>query len=407
MDKKRVVITGMGMVSPVGLDVSSSWKRVKEGKHGFSPITRFDVTDLKVSMNAEVNSFVYPDEREARRIDLYAQFGIIAAEEALKESGLVPNENIDAFEFGAFVGTGIGGISTLEREIEKGQARGLKRVSPLLAPMIIGNILPGWLAIKYGIRGGCLDVVTACACGTNGIGEGMRAIQAGYLTACFAGGAEAPFAPVTFAGFDNMTAMSRRNDPGRCSTPFDKERDGFVMGEGAGILVLEEYEHAKERGAKILGEVVGYGSTTDGFHITAPDETAEIPAKAMQKAVESAGLSPSDIGYINAHGTGTPANDLAETKAVKKVFGSNVPPMSSTKGVTGHLLGGAGGIEAIFTLLALNEGILPPTAGYKVPDPELDLDYITEGARKADVKYAMSNSLGFGGHNASIILAAV
>jgi 3-oxoacyl-[acyl-carrier-protein] synthase II len=403
----KVAITGLGAVTPVGIGVDASWDSIKNGRHGFAPITRFDVSGLKVSMNAEVKGYQYPDKREERRLDLFVQYGLTAAAEALEMSGLVPDGNVAADRVGAYVGSGIGGISTLESEIMKGQERGLNRVSPLLAPMIIGNMLPGWIAIKFGVRGSAIDIVTACACGTNAIGEAMRAIEAGYLDAVLAGGAEAPFAPVTYAGFDNMTAMSRRTDADRCSTPFDKERDGFVMGEGAGILVLENYDMAKSRGAKILATVVGYGSTSDGFHITAPDETAAGPAKAMQMALDSAGLAAGEIDYINAHGTSTPANDRVETLAIKKVFGKTATvPVSSTKSMTGHLLGGAGGIEAIFTVKAIADSLLPPTIGLRVPDPELDLDYVSgDAARAGEISYAMSNSLGFGGHNGSIIFA--
>jgi 3-oxoacyl-[acyl-carrier-protein] synthase II len=338
-------------------------------------------------------------------MDLFTQYGMVAAEEALKNSGLKINEDIPKNRIGVYVGSGIGGIATLEFEIKKGQKRGLNRVSPLLAPMIIGNILPGHIAIKYGLTGSALDIVTACSCGTNCLGEALRVIRHGYLDAVFAGGGEAPFAPVTYAGFDNMTAMSRRNDPDRCSTPFDKERDGFVMGEGAGILILEELEIAKKRGANILAEIVGYGSSEDAYHITAPDETAKGPTLAMELALEDANINAKEIDYINAHGTGTPPNDLVETKAVKEVFGKNTKiPISSTKSMTGHLLGAAGAIEAIFSIKAINDSLVPPTIGLKVPDPELDLDYVTEGAREVSLRYAMSNSLGFGGHNSSIIL---
>lgn len=401
--KRKVVVTGMGIVSPVGIGIENAWKSIIEGKHAFHKITRFNISEIKVSMNAEILNFEYPDKREGRRMDLFTQYGVLAADEALKNSGMVIGENMDPHRIGCYAGSGIGGISTLENQIRNGQEKGLHRVSPLLAPMIIGNILPGQIAIKFGIKGSAIDIVTACSCGTNAIGEAKRAIEDGHLDAIVSGGSEAPFAPVTYAGFDNMTAMSRRDDPDRCSTPFDKERDGFVMGEGAGMLVLEEEEHAKKRGANILAYLSGYGSTSDAFHITMPDETAEGPMNAIKEAIKDAGINESEVDYINAHGTGTPYNDLVETKAVKMVFGENAPPMSSTKSMTGHLLGAAGAIEAIFCVQAILDGIMPPTIGYKVKDEELDLDYITDGARKKDIKYAMSNSLGFGGHNASII----
>lgn len=401
---KRVVVTGLGMVSPVGLDVNESWENIKNEKHGFSEITRFDMSGLKVRINAEVKNFEYPDKREGRRMDLYTKFGVVAADEAIKSSGLVVGKNIKADKFGAYVGTGIGGVETLEDEIRKSENTGLRSVSPLLSPKIIGNILPGQIAIRNKIHGSCIDIVSACACGTNSIGEAYRAIKDGYLTACFAGGAEAPFAKVTFAGFDNMTAMSRSTDPNRASIPFDKERDGFVMGEGAGIIILEELENALKRNANILCEMVGYGSTTDAYHITLPNPDALMPAEAMRQALEDANVKPEEVSYINAHGTATPANDLTETLAIKKVFGENTKvPISSTKSMTGHLLGAAGGIEAVFSVKSIMENIMPMTLGYKVKDPELNLDYITEGTRQKEVNIVMSNSLGFGGHNASIV----
>jgi len=330
---------------------------------------------------------------------------MVAADEAFAMSGLMPGENIAGDRISAYIGSGIGGIRTLEAEIKKCQSKGAKYVSPLLVPMIIGNIASGNVSIKYGIHGTAMDIVTACACGTHCIGEAWRAIRHGYTDAVVAGAAEAPFAAVCFASFANMKAMNTTTDVSRASIPFDKEREGFIMGEGAGLVILEELEHAKSRGAKILAEVVGYGSSSDGHHITAPLETAEFAAAAMRMAVDSANIEPKDISYINAHGTSTPLNDLTETRAVKQIFGDAAYdiPMSSTKSMTGHALGAAGAIEAVICVKALLDQKIPPTIGYQVPDPELDLDYVTDGARNMSVRYTLSNNLGFGGHNGSII----
>jgi len=317
----------------------------------------------------------------------------------------VPGENIAGDRISAYVGSGIGGIRTLEHEIKQVQTRGAKYVSPLLVPMIIGNILAGNISIKYGIHGTAMDIVTACACGTHCIGEAWRAIRHGYADAIVAGASEGPFAAVCFASFANMKAMNTTDDVNRASIPFDKERAGFIMGEGAGLLILEELEHAKGRGAKILAEVVGYGSSTDGYHITAPLESGEFASAALKMALDSAGIEPSDISYINAHGTSTPLNDKTETMAIKQVFGDAAYriPISSTKSMIGHALGAAGGIEAVICLKAILTGRIPPTINYRVPDEGLDLDYVTEGARDVDVRYTLSNNLGFGGHNGVVI----
>jgi 3-oxoacyl-[acyl-carrier-protein] synthase II len=407
MSEKRVVITGTGAISPVGNDVSSSWEAVKAGKNGVAKITKFDTSDQKVSMGAEVKDFEYPDKREGKRLDLFSQYGIVATGEALAQSGLVIGENIKAERINTYVGSGIGGIMTLEAEIKKStqEGKGPKYVSAMLVPMIIGNMAAGNIAIAYGLKGSALDLVTACSCGTHAIGEAFRTIRHGYADAVVAGATEAPFAAICFAGFANMKAMNTTDDPARASIPFDKERSGFIMGEGAGILVLEEFEHAKERGANILAEVVGYGTTCDAYHITSPAPTGEGAAASMKMAIESAGISPAQISYINAHGTSTPLNDLYETRAIKEVFGAAAYdiPVSSTKSMTGHMLGAAGGIEAVFCVNAIRDGIVPPTIGYKVADDELDLDYVTEGARKADVEYTLSNNLGFGGHNGTVV----
>jgi 3-oxoacyl-[acyl-carrier-protein] synthase II len=404
--ERRVVITGMGAVTPLGNNVSDFWDGVKAGKNGVGPITKMDVSEIKVRMSAEIKDFVYHDKKEARRMDAFCQYGVTAAGEALRESGLVSGENIDPDNLSVYVGSGIGGISTLEHEFEKKMERGSARVSPLLVPMIIGNILPGQISIIYQAKGTCMDIVTACSCGTNAIGEAWRSIRHGYTDAVIAGAAEAPFAPTCFAGFANMTAMSVKTDPDRCSIPFDKERDGFVMGEGAGIVIVEELGRALARGAKICAEVVGYGSTCDAFHITQPAPGGLGAVKSMEMAIKSACIEPSEISYINAHGTGTPYNDLYETMAIKSVFGEKAYdiPVSSTKSMTGHLLGAAGAIEAVICVKAIEEGIIPPTINIRVPDENLDLDYVPDRSRKCNVKYAMSNSLGFGGHNGTLIL---
>ncbi|GHU63916.1 3-oxoacyl-[acyl-carrier-protein] synthase 2 [Clostridia bacterium] len=405
-ETRRVVITGTGAVTPIGNTARDLWEAIRAGVCGVAPITKFDISDQKVSMGAEVKNYEFADPREARRMDLFTQYGVTAADEAFADSGLVPGENISGDRVIAYVGSGIGGIRTIEEEVIKIHEKGVRFTSALFTPMIIGNIVSGSIAIKHGVHGTAMSVVTACACGTHCIGEAWRAIRHGYADAAVAGAAESPFAAISFSGFANMKAMNPTDDPLRASIPFDKERAGFIMGEGAGILILEEYEHAKARGAKILGEVVGYGSTCDGHHITAPLESGEYAAKAIVMALESANLKPEDISYINAHGTSTPLNDKMETKAVKDVFGAAAykVPMSSTKANTGHLLGAAGAIEAILCVRALRDGLIPPTINYRVPDPELDLDYVTEGSlRKADVRYTMSNNFGFGGHNGSVI----
>ncbi|MCL2492549.1 MAG: beta-ketoacyl-ACP synthase II [Clostridiales bacterium] len=404
MELRRVAITGFGAVTPVGHTAEESWKNLLAGQNGIGKITRMDTSDQKVTLGAEVKDWVYPDAREARRLDLFTQFGMIAADEAFAMSGLAPGENIPGERVSAYLGTGIGGIRTLEGEIDVCRDKGARYVSALLVPMIIGNILSGNVSIKYGIHGTAMDVVTACSCGTNCIGEAWRAIRHGYADAIIAGAAEAPFAPVCFAGFANMKAMNVTGDPERASIPFDKERAGFVMGEGAGMLILEELEHAKARGAKIFAEIVGYGTSSDGFHITAPLETGEYASAAMRMALDSAGIVPEDVSYINAHGTSTPLNDVTETRAIKDVFGDAAykVPISATKSMLGHALGAASGIEAVICVMAIRDGKVPPTIGYRVPDPGLDLDYVTDGARDVDVRCTVSNSFGFGGHNGVI-----
>ena len=401
---RRVVITGMGAVTPLGNTAADFWAGIREGKNGIDTITHFDISVQKAIMGGEVKDFTYEDFREGKRMDRSSQFGVTAAKEAMKDSGLVSGENIHPYRLGVLAGTGIGGIMTLETEVTKAVDKGVGRVSALLVPMLIPNILAGNVAIALQAKGSCLGMVTACAAGTHGIGEAYRAIRHGYLDAVVAGAAEAAFAPVCFAGFANMTALSTRTDRNRCSTPFDKERDGFVMGEGAGMLVLEELEHALERGAQIYGEIGGYGTTCDAYHLTSPSPEGEGAAEAMKMAIRDAGLNPEDVDYINAHGTGTPYNDLFETRAVKTVFGSDTKvPISSTKSMTGHLLGAAGAIEAIVCLKAINDGFLPATINYQIPDEELDLDYVPNQGREAEVNVVLSNSLGFGGHNGTLL----
>ncbi len=404
---RRVVITGMGAVTPLGNNVKDFWEGIKAGKNGIATITHFDPEVQKAKNGAEVKDFVFYDKKEARRSDLYSQYGVTAALEAMEDSGLVSGENIDSDRLSVMVGSGIGGIMTLEGEVQKSAEKGtVSRVSPFLVTSVIGNILAGNIAIACQATGSCLGIVTACATGTHAIGESYRAIKHGYTDAAIAGASEAPFAPVCFSGFANMTALSTREDPNRCSTPFDKERDGFVMGEGAGIVILEEYERAVARGAKIYAEVVGYGTTCDAHHITMPSPEGTGAAKAMEMAIAEAGIRPEEVSYINAHGTGTPYNDLFETKAIKKVFGDAAYqiPVSSTKSMTGHLLGAAGVVEAIVCVNAMLDGVIPPTINLQVPDEELDLDYVPHTARKQELTYTLSNSLGFGGHNGTILL---
>ncbi|MEA4923598.1 MAG: beta-ketoacyl-ACP synthase II [Eubacteriaceae bacterium] len=403
---KRVVITGMGAITPIGNTVEESWAGIKDGKNGIEQITHFPIDDQKSTMGGEVKDFVYPDKRAGKRLDRSSQLALVAAREAVEQSGLVSDENVAAERFGVVAGSGIGGIMTLEDQVSKATLKGdKKRVSALMVPMVILNMIAGNLAIEFQAKASCLGVVTACSAGTHGIGEAYRNIKHGYADAMIAGGAEAAFAPVCFSGFGNMTATSTRTDKDRCSTPFDKERDGFIMGEGAAFLVLEELEHAKARGAEIIGEIAGYGTTCDAYHITSPAPSGEGAAAAMKLALDDADIGPDTIDYINAHGTGTPLNDLYETRAVKSVFGNDMKiPMSSTKGNIGHLLGAAGSVEAVFSMKAILDGFIPPTINLRVPDPELDLDYVPNEGRKGKLEYVMSNSLGFGGHNGSVIV---
>lgn len=408
MMKNRVVITGMGAITPIGNDVDSFWQNSKEGKCGIDYIKAFDVTAYKVKIAAEVKAFIpeeHIDKKESKRMDKFCQFAMAAAKQAVEDSGLVLSET-NMERVGVLVGSGIGGLGTIEKEYQKLMEKGPGRVSPMLIPMIIGNMASGNIAIKYGAKGMCTNVVTACATGTNAIGDSFRYLQSGMADVMITGGAEASITPLGLAGFTSLTALSGSADITRASIPFDKERDGFVMGEGAGVLILETLEHAEKRGAKIYGEVVGYGSTCDAYHMTSPDPNGEGAARAMLQAIEEAGIKVEEVSYINAHGTGTPYNDKFETIAIKKVFkdSANTIPVSSTKSMTGHLLGAAGAIEAIVCVKALQEDYVPPTIGYKVKDEDCDLDYVPNIGRKVEVNYTLSNSLGFGGHNASLLL---
>ncbi len=405
---RRVVITGMGVISPVGNTLDAFWNSLSNGVCGIDFITKFDTEPLKVKIAAEVKGFdptQYMEKGEARKTDLYAQFAIAAAAEAMRQSGLTVE---DPFRFGVYVGSGIGGMETFMNECQKLIEQGPRRVSPHFIPMMIGNIAAGTIAMKYQAMGPCLPVVTACATSSHAIGEAFRAIKHGYADAILAGGAEAALNPLGIAGFTNCMALSTRNDPKDSSIPFDRRRDGFVMGEGAGVLVLEEYEHAKARGAKIFVEVAGYGNTCDAYHVTAPHPESLAAAQAIRLSMQEAGLKPEDAKhlYINTHGTSTPLNDKAETLAIKlalEEYAKNVM-ISSTKSMTGHMLGAAGAVEAIVSAMALHTGIVPPTIGYKEPDEACDLDIVPNAARKADPNYALSLSLGFGGHNACIAL---
>ncbi len=406
---KRVVITGMGALTSLGPDTAAFWQSIKAGRHGISRIEGFDTTGYEATLAAEIKNFdptAYGiEKKEARRMDKFCQYAMAAAGMAIQDCGTEFSKN-DPFRIGVIVSSGIGGMQTNTDEHQKLFEKGPKRISPFYVPMIIANMASGMISMRYGFKGSSTCIVTACATSADSLGAAFRSIKHGYHDVMIAGGAEAAIIPISIAGFHNMMALSTSTDPDRASIPFDKERDGFVMGDGAGVLVLEELEHARARGAKIYAEITGYGSTNDAYHITSPDPDGEGAAQAMRLAMQESGLTPEDIGYINAHGTSTPLNDKFETAAIKKALGEHAykTPISSTKSMTGHLLGGAGAVEAIVCALALHDGVIPPTAGYRVKDEECDLDYVTEGARKADIKAALSNSLGFGGHNATLCL---
>lgn len=404
---KRVVITGMGAITPIGLSVDEFWQGIKEDKIGFGEITKFDTTDFKAKLAAEVKGFEgknYMDVKAAKRMELFCQYAVAAAKEALEQSKLNIEEE-DPYRVGVAVGSGIGSLQAMEREHKKLLEKGPGRINPLLVPMMISNMASGNVSIQFGLKGKSINVVTACATGTNSIGEAYRSIQHGEADVMVAGGAESSITPIGVGGFTALTALTSSTDPNRCSIPFDKERSGFVMGEGAGVVVLEELEHAKKRGADILGEVVGYGTSSDAYHITSPAESGEGAARAMLNAVNEAGIDIKDITYINAHGTSTHHNDLFETRAIKLAFGEHAYDImvNSTKSMVGHLLGAAGAIEFIACVKQINEGYVHSTVGYKIPDEEIDLNYMPQG-KSEDIEYALSNSLGFGGHNASILV---
>ena len=407
---RRVAVTGLGAVSPIGNTVSESWQNMKQGVHGIAEITRFDTSNFKAKLAAEVKNFdvrLYMDKSEQLRTDRYAQYAIAAATQAVEESGIVGT--VERKRFGVYFGAGIGGIETIETELEKLSTKGPRRVSPLFVPMMIPNMAAGQIAIRFGCEGAAMPAVTACASGSNAIGEAYRAIRHGYADAVIAGGAEAAITPSSLAGFINMQALSVSNDPDAASLPFDSRRGGFVLGEGAAALILEEYEHAKARGAHIYAELCGYGSTCDAHHITAPHPEAKGGARAMAQAMEEANYSVEDCVYINAHGTGTPMNDSTETLAIKTALGGKAYDayVSSTKSVTGHMLGAAGAMEAIACIKALEEGIVPPTINLKEQDPACDLNCVPNQAVEADITLALSNSLGFGGHNACLAFRKV
>ena len=406
--KRRVVLTGMGALTPIGNTAEESWVAARAGKCGIGPITHYDTTGQKVTLAGEVRDFTpqdYIDKREVRKMDRFTQFAMAAAAMAVEDSGL-DFASEDASRCGVLISTGIGGIETIETDVIRAHEKGYDRISPFFIPMVISNMAAGQVAIRYGLQGMCSCVVTACASGTNAVGDAFRHIRDGYGDIMLAGGTEATITPMCIGGFTSMKALCTASDPARASIPFDAERSGFVMGEGAGILVLEELEHARARGARIYAEVVGYGANCDAHHITAPAPDGAGAAACMKLALADAGVTPEEVGYLNAHGTSTPMNDRCETAAVKTAFGAHAKKllMSSTKSMTGHLLGASGAIEAIFTALAVRDGFAPPTINYRQPDPDCNLDIVPNEGRAADIRYAMSNSLGFGGHNASLLL---
>lgn len=404
--KRRVVVTGIGAVTPLGNNAETTWENIIQGKSGIGPLTRLNSDEYPAKVAAEVKGFeigAYVDRKDARKMDRFTQYAIAAAKMAVDDAKLEINDE-NAEEIGVWIGSGIGGMETFESQFETFLAKGYRRVSPFFVPMMIPDMAAGQVSIYLGAKGVNSCTVTACATGTNSIGDAFKVIQRGDAIAMITGGAEAPITKMSVAGFCANTALSTNPDPETACRPFDANRDGFIIGEGAGIVVLEELEYALARGAKIYAEIVGYGSTGDAHHITAPAPEGEGGARAMKKAIEDGGIAPEEVDYINAHGTSTPYNDKYETSAIKKVFGSHAYELavSSTKSMTGHLLGAAGGVEAIFSVLAISEGILPPTIHLETPDPECDLDYVANEAREKEVKVAISNSLGFGGHNATI-----
>ena len=406
MEKRRVVVTGLGTVNPTGNTVEESWKGIREGKVGIGEITAFDSSAFSVHLAGEVKEF-HPetvfDKRELKHMARFTQFAMIAAEEAMLDSGI--SGSLPPEEMGVIVSSGIGGLKTIEEEHTKGEQKGFERVSPFFIPMSISNMAAGEIAIRHKLKGLCICPVTACAGGSNAVGDAFHRIRDGYETAMLCGGTEAAISELGIGGFATMKALSPATEVSRASIPFDKERSGFVMGEGAGILILEEREHALKRGAKIYAEIVGYGANCDAYHITSPAPGGEGAAACMELALKDAGVTAAEIDYINAHGTSTHLNDLGETAAVKHVFKERAysVPISSTKSMTGHLLGAAGAVEAIFSVLALRDGFIPGTMNYQVKDEELDLDYVPNKGREQELRYALSNSLGFGGHNACLV----
>jgi len=409
--KRRVVITGLGVVHSLGKEVPDFWNSIKEGKNGIKKITKFDTSDFTTKVGAQIDDFdptQYIEKKEAKRMDLFTQYAIVASQQAVDMAG-IDFSKIDPFRAGVIIGSGIGGIETLEANCKILFEKGPKKVSPFFVPMMIANMASGMVAIRFGIRGPNACVVTACASANHSIGEAMRKIQSGEADVMITGGSEAALTPLGYSGFCAMRAMSQNEDPDSACRPFDKNRDGFVMGEGAGILVLEEYEHAVKRGASILAELAGYGSTGDAYHITAPDPEGLGCIKGIENALEDAGIAPEEVDYFNAHGTSTPLNDPSETKCIKEVFGEHAKKLaiSSTKSMTGHLLGAAGGIEAVISVMAIKDGFIPPTINLNEPDPECDLDYVPNKGREADVRCVVSNALGFGGHNGALVFKKI
>ncbi|NTW88844.1 MAG: beta-ketoacyl-ACP synthase II [Desulfobulbaceae bacterium] len=409
---RRVVITGIGVVSPLGIGNSENWANAVAGKSGISQITRFDLTDFPIKIAGEVKNFdaeQFIDKKEVKKMDLFIQYALAASHFAMEDSGLVIDES-NAERVGVLVGAGLGGLPTIEKYHNAMTDGGYKKISPFFIPMLIINLAPGHISMKYGAKGPNVSSVSACATGTHSIGDAFHMIRRGDADAMIAGGTESTVTPLAIGGFAVMKALSTNNDnPQSASRPFEKNRDGFILAEGAGIVVMEEYEAAKKRGAKIYAEVVGYGLTGDAYHLTAPAPGGEGAARCMKMALNGAGARPEEITYINAHGTSTPFNDLYETMAIKSVFGDHAKKVmvSSTKSMTGHLLGAAGGVEAVFSCLAIANGVVPPTINYEEQDPECDLDYVPNAARNVDVKYAMSNSFGFGGTNATLLFKKI
>ncbi|WP_394235428.1 beta-ketoacyl-ACP synthase II [Niallia oryzisoli] len=407
MEKRRVVVTGIGAVTPLGNDVETTWNNIVAGVSGIGPLTRVNADDFPAKVAAEVKNFEpgdFIDKKDARKMDRFTQFAVAASLMAVKDAGLDINEE-NSDRIGVWIGSGIGGMETFENQYQNFLNKGYRRVSPFFVPMLIPDMAAGQVSITLGARGFNSCTVTACATGTNSIGDAFKVIQRGDAIAMVTGGAEAPITNMSVAGFCANTALSTNPDPKTACRPFDQNRDGFILGEGAGIMVLEDLEHALARGAHIYAEIVGYGATADAYHITAPAPAGEGGARAMKMAINDGGLKPEDIDYINAHGTSTAYNDKFETAAIKEVFADHAKKLavSSTKSMTGHLLGAAGGIEAIISVLSIKEGIIPPTINYQTPDPECDLDYVPNEARKQEVNAVLSNSLGFGGHNATLV----